>query len=63
MKIYYKKKQFIWEFTDRSSIEENKRKKRYEIKFSDIIWISIKARDGDFGEIVIDTNRPIAQFD
>jgi hypothetical protein len=63
MKIYYKKKQFIWEYTDRSSIEDNKRKKKYEIKFSDIISISIKARENDSGDIIIDTNRPIAQFD
>ena len=62
MKIYYKKRQFIWEYTDKSSLED-RRKKKYEVKFSDIVNMSIKARANDLGEIIIDTNRPIAQFD
>lgn len=56
MKIYFQKKQFIWEFTSSKDGVDRPRKKKFEVKFSDIECVSINARDGAQGRLEISTS-------
>ena len=59
-KIYFQKKQFIWEYTDNTSSEDKQKKRRIEVKFGDIVSISVHAKEGQTGNIIITTNKPIS---
>lgn len=60
-KIYFQKKQFIWEYTD-SNPEDKQRKRRIEVKFGEITSISVQAKEGQTGNIIICTNKPISLY-
>lgn len=61
-KIYFQKKQFIWEYTDNNSIDDKQKKRRIELKFGDIINISVQAKEGQSGSIIIMTNKPLSLY-
>lgn len=61
-KIYFQKKQFIWEYTDNSNPEDKQRKRRIEVKFGEITSISVQAKEGQTGNIIISTNKPISLY-
>jgi hypothetical protein len=54
-KIYFKKKQFVWEFVDVRSTDpsEKNKKKRIEVKFGDIISMILVAKEGQMGSLTI----------
>lgn len=62
-KIYFKKKQFVWEFPDTNTIDLDKqRKKRIELRFSDVTSMMVQAREGHSGVMAIYTNKPLALY-
>ncbi|OMJ87894.1 hypothetical protein SteCoe_10306 [Stentor coeruleus] len=61
-KIYFQKKQFIWEYTDNSNNEDKQKKRRIEMKFGDITNISVNAKEGQTGNIIITTNKPVSLY-
>ena len=61
-KIYFQKKQFIWEYTDNSSSDDKQRKRRIEVKFGDVTSISVQAKEGQAGNIIICTNKQISLY-
>lgn len=61
-KIYFQKKQFIWEYTDNSPNEDKQKKRRIEVKFGDIISISVHAKEGQTGNIIIVTNKSLSLY-
>ena len=61
-KIYFQKKQFIWEYTDNAVSEDKQKKRRIEVKFGDIVLISVHAKEGQAGNIMITTNKPLTLY-
>jgi hypothetical protein len=61
-KIYFQKKQFIWEYTDNSNSDDKQKKRRIEVKFGDISSISVQAKEGQAGNIIICTNKSISLY-
>ena len=53
MKIYYQKKQFVWEFTKSGDGQEKPKKWKVEVKFGDIVSIAVCAKDGMQGKLEI----------
>lgn len=67
-KIYFQKKQFVWEFVDSQATDLDKqRKKRIEVKFGDVTSIAVNAREGHAGSLTICnhnlvTNKPLSLY-
>lgn len=61
-KIYFQKKQFIWEYTDNNNSDDKQKKRRIEVKFGDITSISVQAKEGQAGNIIICTNKQISLY-